>query len=66
MTYSYVHNAINEQAFSKSLKLYNKEIMTGRGRGKYWYRKEFRDEAEKFFRKEIKERFDTAIIMYVV
>lgn len=66
MTYSYVHNAINEEAFPNSIKLYNKEIMTGRGRGKYWYKKEYRAEAEKFFREEIKKRFDSAEIMYIV
>ncbi len=66
MTYSYVHNAINEQAFPKALKLYNKEIMTGRGRGKYCYKKEYRDEAEEFFRKEIKKRFNSVTIMYIV
>ncbi len=66
MTYSYVQNAINDQAFPKALKLYNKNIMTGRGRGKYWYKKEYRDEAEIFFREEIKKRFDCAQIMYIV
>ncbi len=66
MTYSYVQNAINEQAFPRALKLYNKDIMTGRGRGKYWYKKEYRDEAEIFFREEIKKRFDCAQIMYIV
>ncbi|MBF6309354.1 spore photoproduct lyase, partial [Nocardia farcinica] len=49
MTYSYVHKAINEQAFPKALKLYNKEMMTGRGRGKYCYTKEYREVGEKFF-----------------
>ncbi len=66
MTYSYVQNAINDQAFPKALKLYNKNIMTGRGRGKYWYKKEYRDAAEIFFREEIKKRFDCAQIMYIV
>jgi len=40
--------------------------MTGRGRGKYWYKKEYREEAEMFFRNEIKKRFDCAQIMYIV
>ena len=31
MTYSYVHNAINQEAFPNAINLYNKEIMTGRG-----------------------------------
>ncbi len=66
MTYSYVQNAINEQAFPNALKLYNKEIMTGRGRGKYWYKSEYRDIAEKFFRDEIKKHFNSATIMYIV
>jgi len=66
MTYSYVHNAINEEAFPDSIKLYNKEIMTGRGMGKYWYKKEYREKAENFFREEIKKRFDSAEIMYIV
>ena len=66
MTYSYVHNAINEQAFPKALKLYNKEMMTGRGKGKYCYKKEYRDEAEIFFKKEINKRFNSAVIMYIV
>lgn len=66
MTYSYVHNAINEQAFPEALKLYNKELMTGRGMGKYWYKKEYREEAEQFFRHEIQERFHGAIIQYIV
>lgn len=66
MTYSYVQNAINSQAFPKALKIYNKELMTGRGRGKYCYKQEYRDEAECFLRKEINKRFEGAKIVYVV
>ena len=35
MTYSYVHTKINEEAFPEAINLYDKEIMTGRGNGKY-------------------------------
>ena len=66
MTYSYVQNAINNQAFPGALRLYNRELMTGRGRGKYYYRQEYRDEAEAFLIKEIKNRFKSAEIVYVV
>lgn len=66
MTYSYVQNAINSQAFPNALKIYNKELMTGRGRGKYCYKQEYRDKAETFLRKEIKKRFDGTEIVYVV
>lgn len=33
MTYSYVQNAINTEAFPQADRLYEKELMTGRGRG---------------------------------
>ena len=42
MTYSYVHRKINEEAFPNAINLYNKEIMTGRGKGKYMYRSDIR------------------------
>lgn len=66
MTYSYVQNAINEQAFPDRLKLYNKQLMTGRGRGKYCYKQSFREDGEAFLRYEIGKRFDCANIVYVV
>ena len=44
MTYSYVHTKINKEAFPNAINLYNKEQMTGRGRGKYWYKQQIRDE----------------------
>lgn len=66
MTYGYVQNAINHQAFPNALELYNKELMTGRGRGKYYYRQEYRDKAEVFLRKEITARFKNTEIVYVV
>ncbi len=66
MTYSYVHNAINSEAFPGKFEVYNKELMTGRGRGKYYYKKEYREDGERFFREEIGKRFKDAEIMYVV
>ena len=38
MTYSYIHRKINEEAFPGAIDLYNQELMTGRGRGKYTYK----------------------------
>lgn len=46
MTYSYVQNAINQEAFPQLDNLLNRESMTGRGRGKYCYRAEHRGPAE--------------------
>ena len=66
MTYSYVHTKINEEAFPNAIKLYNKDIMTGRGRGKYWYKEEMRKEGEKFFKEQLKKYFPNNEIVYIV
>ena len=66
MTYSYVHTKINEEAFPNAINLYDKEIMTGRGRGKYWYKEEVRKEGEKFFRENVKKYFPNNEILYIV
>lgn len=66
MTYSYVHTKINEEAFPNAINLYDKEIMTGRGRGKYWYKAEIRSEGEKFFRDQLKKYFPNNEIIYIV
>ena len=57
MTYSYVHTKINEEAFPNAINLYNKEQMTGRGKGKYMYRVDIRHNGEMFFRKNLKKYF---------
>ena len=66
MTYSYVHTKINEEAFQNEINLYNKEIMTGRGRGKYAYKNEMRKEGEKFIREELCRNFPNNKIIYIV
>ncbi len=66
MTYSYVHRAINNQAFPNAVELYSKELMTGRGMGKYCYRQELRQDGEVFLREEIGKRFSGDKIVYVV
>lgn len=38
MTYSYVHKMINNDAFPNAIKLFDENIMTGRGKGKYMYK----------------------------
>ena len=66
MTYSYVHIKINEEAFPNAIDLYDKDKMTGRGRGKYWYKNEIRQEGEKFFREKMKQYFPHNEIIYIV
>lgn len=65
MTYSYVHRAINNEAFPTAPELYSKEQMTGRGRGKYCYRAEIREECEVFLRGEINRILGDVPIVYV-
>ena len=66
MTYSYVHIKINEEAFPNAIDLYDKDKITGRGRGKYWYKNEIRQEGEKFFREKMKQYFPNNEIIYIV
>lgn len=66
MTYSYVHNKINEEAFPNAINLYSKEIMTGRGRGKYMYKKDVREYGEKFLREQMNKYFPNNKIEYIV
>lgn len=66
MTYSYVHTKINEEAFPNAINLYNKEIMTGRGRGKYMYKNDIRKESEIFLREQMNKYFPNNKIEYIV
>ncbi len=66
MTYSYLHRAINAEAFPNAPGLFDRERMTGRGRGKYCYRPQIRAEAEEFLRFEIEKRFGSSSIRYMV
>ena len=66
MTYSYVHTKINEEAFPNSINLYNKKIMTGRGKGKYMYKNEVRSEGEIFLKEQMHKYFPNNKIEYIV
>lgn len=66
MTYSYVHTKINEEAFPNAINLYHKEIMTGRGRGKYMYKNDIRKEGEIFLREQMQKYFPNNKIEYIV
>lgn len=65
MTYSYVHRAINQEAFPKAPNLYDTALMTGRGRGKYCYRPEVRNEAEAFLRAALSKTLPNVPILYI-
>jgi len=65
MTYSFVQNAINQEAFPGGAQLLDREIMTGRGRGKYCYRPEARAEAEAFLRERLERKLPGMRILYI-
>ena len=67
MTYSYVHTKINEEAFPNSkIQIYDKNLMTGRGKGKYMYKNEYREDGKKFFIENMKKYFPSNEIKYIV
>ena len=66
MTYSYVHRMINQDAFPNAINLFNQELMTGRGRGKYMYKANIKKEGEEFFREKLKKYFPENKIIYIV
>lgn len=65
MTYSFVHRAINSQAFPNSPELFDQTKMVGRGRGKYSYRPNIRSLGEEFIKKELEQKLGDAEIAYI-
>jgi spore photoproduct lyase len=66
MTYSFIHRSINKEAFPKAVDLFDKALMTGRGRGKYWYKESARKEGEEFLKEQIAKNLKNIPIVYVV
>ena len=66
MTYSYVHRAINAEAFPNAVGLYDQTAMTGRGRGKYCYREALRNEGASFLRDMLHRHLGGMKIQYIV
>ncbi len=62
MTYSFVQDAINTEAFPNAVPIFDRALMTGRGRGKYCYRNELREEAETFLREQIGSKLKMTIL----
>lgn len=65
MTYGFVQNAINREAFPNAPNLYDPALMLGRGRGKYRYREEARAEAEAFLREKLARSLKQMPILYI-
>ena len=65
MTYSYVHRMINTEAFPMAVNLYDPKLMTGRGKGKYMYKKVIREDAEVFMKDIMHKYFPNNKILYI-
>lgn len=65
MTYSFVHQKINEVAFPNAIEIYRKDQMSGRGNGKYRYKNPIRDEAEMFIKNLFQEYFPNNTLLYI-
>lgn len=65
MTYSFVHNAINTDAFPNAIKIYDKAKFTSRGMGKYTYKIQIREEATIFFRELLNKYFPNNKLWYI-
>ena len=64
MTYSYVHNAINTEAYPNAINLYEQEKMKVRGRGMYTYKNSLRLEGEDYLKSIIYKYFPKNQILY--
>ncbi len=66
MTYSFVHNAINKEAFPNALPIFSKETMRGRGRGKYCYKEKYLYPGKEYIRDVITRFFPNNKIYYII
>lgn len=66
MTYSYIHKMINHDAFPNAIELFDKDLMTVRGRGKYMYKTELKEDGKNFMSDLIYKHFPNNTILYVV
>ena len=64
MTYSYIHKAINTEAFPKAPDLYDSKKMKNRGLGKYAYKQDYREDGEKYLMELLSRYFPKNKIMY--
>ena len=64
MTYSFIHRKINEEAFPSAINLYDQDLMTGRGKGKYTYKQELRKNGEEHIGKLLEKYFPNNRIVY--
>lgn len=64
MTYSYIHRAINTEAFPNAIDLYDPEKMRNRGLGKYAYKQDYREKGEAYLKELLNRYFPKNKIIY--
>ena len=64
MTYSYVHKAINSEAYPNAINLYEADKMKVRGRGMYTYKNSLRQEGEDYLKSILYKYFPKNQILY--
>ncbi|MBR5228098.1 MAG: spore photoproduct lyase [Clostridia bacterium] len=65
MTYSFIHKAINTEAFPNAIQIYDKTKFASKGLGKYSYKKDIRNEATDFFEKLLNKYFPNNKLWYI-
>lgn len=66
MTYSYVHDKINTDAFIDAPKIFDKEKMKARGKYKYGYKEKYLEEGKEYIKELLKVYFTENEIKYIV
>lgn len=66
MTYGYANMTVNKAALPKAVDVFDKGIMKPKGRGKYMYKMDIREDAEEYLKALIGELFPDADISYIV
>lgn len=62
MTYSFVQDAINTDAFPGAAAIFDRSLMVGRGRGKYCYKSELRIQAEQFLQQQVADKLGMPVL----
>ena len=57
---------INPESFPSAVVLFDQKKMTGRGKGKYMYKKELREEGSIFIQEMMKKYLPDSKIAYIV
>lgn len=66
MTYGYANMTVNKAALPTAIDVFNREAMKPKGRGKYMYKPDIKDDAEDYMKGLIHQLFPHATISYIV